>query len=72
MGGTLYWHGKAVNLLSPSLAPSMPPAVEPFHKTCRDLLDSNPATPSGVYTLDSGLDGTTYTVYCDMDTQGGG
>ena len=48
VGGTLYWHGTAVNLLSPSLAPSMAPTVEPFHKTCRDLLDSNPATQSGV------------------------
>jgi carbonic anhydrase/acetyltransferase-like protein (isoleucine patch superfamily) len=42
--------------------------------SCKDLLDDNPSTPSGVYSIDA--DGTgpkaAFDAYCDMDTDGGG
>ncbi len=42
--------------------------------SCKALLESNPSTPSGVYTVDPDGDGTgaPFSVFCDMTTAGGG
>ena len=39
-------------------------------QSCQALLDSDPTTPSGTYTIE--VDGTYFDVYCDMTTDGGG
>jgi len=50
-----------------TLAPCNPPS-------CKALLESNPGTPSGVYTIDpDGITGAEpFNVYCDMTVNGGG
>ncbi len=39
--------------------------------TCLAILEADPQATSGMYTIDAGTD-TSYAVYCDMETDGGG
>ena len=47
-------------------------ATSPPPADCKALLDDEPSTPSGVYTIKPCASCDTFEVYCDMDTDGGG
>jgi len=55
--------------LRPSSLPTPQPTISP--RTCRELLDQNPLSTSGVYSLNV-IEGSKRSVYCDMTTNGGG
>jgi len=52
--------------------PDTPELVSPFPVSCIDILNAGNSTGDGVYAIDPDQDGTTFDVYCDMTTDGGG
>ena len=55
--------------MSPTSLPTMQPSVSPF--SCQSYAFQG-ITTSGVYTINPGAGSTSYDVYCDMTTDGGG
>jgi hypothetical protein len=45
-----------------------------YFKNCKDILENNPGSPDGIYTIDPDGSGTIepFNCYCDMTTDGGG
>jgi len=52
--------------------PDTPELISPFPVSCIDILNAGNSTGDGVYAIDPDQDGTTFDVYCDMTTDGGG
>jgi len=40
--------------------------------SCLSILEDNPSSESGVYSISPDLDDNSYSVYCDMETDNGG
>jgi len=45
-----------------------------YYKNCKDILENNPGSPDGIYTIDPDGSGAIepFNCYCDMTTDGGG
>jgi len=73
--GDLVWRGIPVGFHAPTRAPTAPPTLEPTPAplvSCKDAR-ARGYTTTGTYTIYPGGSGSTsYTVYCDQETDGGG